>query len=251
MQWRLRDAKSYEATVGGASPHPPSPALTRSRSLPHSKWALMWPALTRFHHRETGIICLPSSASALSPSSDGDTWLYLMRSDLQGFWPFLARIITTWVKERPRERDGEKHRLQAQRICLQSKADMFLGGRSASLPHLVTRDARGPRGTAGEICQEPVSPNGWEIKQCREVFLEGKRRKTTFDFPPLRRLTSLSAKQKGLPFSKPAFWSCFLIISISLITCTFETAALAIWRVWLFCWLLQKHNFCSPKFTCS
>lgn len=170
----------------------------------------MWPALTRFHHRETGIICLPSSASAPSLSSDGDTRLYLMRSDLQGFWPFLARLMTTWVKERPRERDGEKHRLWAQRTCLQSKADMFLGGVVLHLsPHLVTWDARGPPGTAGEICQEPISPNGWEIKQCREVFLEGKRRKTTFDFPLLRRLTSLSAKQKVPAFLQASILELF------------------------------------------
>ena len=76
-------------------------------------------------------------------------------------------------------------------------------------PHLVTQDARGPHGTAGEICQEPISPNGWEIKQYREVFLEGKRRKTTFDFPLLRRLTSVSAKQKVPAFLQASILELF------------------------------------------
>ena len=172
----------------------------------------MWPALTRFHHRETGIICLPSSASAPSLSSEGDTQLYLMRSDLQGFWPFLARLMTTWVKERPREREMEKNTDSGHKeLACNPKPTCFWGGGVVLhlSPHLVTWDARGPPGTAGEICQEPISPNGWEIKQCREVFLEGKRRKTTFDFPPLRRLTSLSAKQKVPAFLQASILELF------------------------------------------
>lgn len=129
------------------SPHPPTPALTRSRSLPHSKWALMRPALTRFHHRETGIIFLPSFASAPSLSSDGDSWFGLMRPDLQGFWPFLTCLMTTWGKRRPRRRDGEKHRLRAQSSLPQSKADLFRGGGGRYASFLSPGDPGRPRAT--------------------------------------------------------------------------------------------------------
>lgn len=59
--------------------------------------------------------------------------------------------------------------------------------------HLVTPSARGPHVTAGEIRQQPFSTND------AGKFLEEKKKETEKDnirFPPLRRLTSLSAKQK-------------------------------------------------------
>lgn len=170
----------------------------------------MWPALLDFITGRQGSFVSRPLLLLKSPSSDGDTWLYLMRSDLQGFWPFLARIITTWVKERGQEREMEKntgsgHRglaypIQSRHVSGGKKFCVSPSPGDPGRPGATWHSRRDmPRATSRQM--DGKSNNA-------KCFLKGKEGRQHL-ISPLRRLTSLSAKQKVLPFSKPAFWSCF------------------------------------------